>query len=127
MGHLPTAAELEAILAWQKAHVFEGGTVRMEPIRRRLPAYKAVGRPEPSVLDANWKPSPDATAAYIEAHWECETRAEARRTLRREELERLARIAEAALEVRHGMSLLTRAALGNIVSIGTGRWEEESG
>ena len=28
MGYLPTAAELEAILAWQKAHVFEGTTVR---------------------------------------------------------------------------------------------------
>ena len=121
MGHLPTAAELEAILTWQRANIFEGGTVRMEPIRRTLPAYKAVGRPEPSVLDATWKPSPDATAAYIEAHWECESRAEARQELRREELERLAGIAEAALEVRPGMSLMTRAALGNIVSVGIGR------
>ena len=121
MGYLPTAAELEAILAWQKAHVFEGTTVRMEPIRRRLPAYKAVGRAEPSVLDANWKPSPDATAAYLEAHWECESRAEARRALRRQELERLATVAKTTLPVDERLSLTTQAALGNIISIGTAR------
>ena len=121
MAHLPTPAELEAILSWQKTHILEGATVRMEPISRRLPAYKAVGRPEPSVLDANWKPSPDATAAYLEAHWECESRGEARRALRRQEMERLAQVAEAALAVRPEMSLITKAALGSIVSIGTGR------
>ena len=121
MAHLPTPAELEAILAWQKAHIFEVVTMRMEPIRRQLPAYKAVGRPEPSVLDANWKPSPDATAAYLGAHWECESRGEARRALRRQEMERLAQVAEAALAVRPEMSLITKAALGSIMSIGTGR------
>ena len=121
MAHLPTPAELEAILSWQKTHILEGATVRMEPISRRLPAYKAVGRPEPSVLDANWKPSPDATAAYLEAHWECESRVEARQALRRQELERLAGIAEAALDLRPGMSLMTRGALGNVITIGTGR------
>ena len=121
MGHLPTAAELEAILSWQKAHVFEGRTVRMEPIHRQLPTYKAVGRPEPSVLDVKWQPSLDATTAYLEAHWECESRGEARRALRRQEMERLAQVAEAALAVRPEMSLITKAALGSIVSIGTGR------
>ena len=118
MGQLPTAAELEAILAWQKAHVFEGGSVRMEPIQRQLPAYKAAGRPEPSVLDPTWKPSPEATIGYIADHWECESRGEARRALRHEELVRLARIAEKRLAVRAGLALLTKAALGNIIEIG---------
>ena len=118
MGQLPTAAELEAILAWQKAHVFEGGSVRLEPIQRPLPAYKAAGRPEPSVLDPTWKPSPEATIGYIADHWECESRGEARRALRHEELVRLARIAEKRLAVRAGLALLTKAALGNIIEIG---------
>ena len=118
MGHLPTPSELEAILAWQKAHVFDGGSVRMEPIQRPLPAYKAAGRPEPSVLDPTWKPSPEATTGYIADHWECESRGEARRVLRQQELERLAHIAEAVLAVRPDMSLVSKAALGNIIEIG---------
>ena len=118
MGHLPTPSELEAILAWQKAHVFDGGSVRMEPIQRPLPAYKAAGRPEPSVLDPTWKPSPEATIGYIADHWECESRGEARRALRREELERLAQVAARTLAMRAGLALLTQAALGNIIEIG---------
>ena len=118
MAHLPTSAELEAILAWQKAHVFEGGSVRMEPSQRLLPAYKAAGPAEMSVLDPAWKPSPAATTAYIADHWECESRGEARRELRQEELDRLARIAEKRLALREGMRLLTKAALGNIIEIG---------
>src|SRR3990167_5711609 len=118
MGHLPTPAELDAILAWQKAHVFEGGSVRMEPIQRQMPAYKAAGRPEPSVLDPIWKPTQEATIGYIADHWECESREEARRRLRQEELGRLARIAEKRLALREGMRLLTKAALGNIIEVG---------
>ena len=118
MGHLPTAAELEAILAWQKAHVFEGGSVRMEPSPRKLPAYKPAGPAEMSVLDPAWKPTPKATATYIDTHWECESRGEARRRLRQEELDRLALIAEKRLALRKGMRLLTKAALGNIIEIG---------
>src|SRR3990167_11200592 len=85
MAHLPTPAELEAILAWQKAHVFEGGSVRMEPSQRLLPAYKAAGPAEMSVLDPAWKPSPAATTAYIADHWECESRGGARGGMRGEE------------------------------------------
>ena len=118
MGHLPTAAELEAILAWQKAHVFEGGSVRMEPIQRQLPAHKEAGPVEVSVLNPAWKPTAQATATYIETHWECDSREEARRRLRQEELGRLARIAEKRLALREGMRLLTKAALGNIIEVG---------
>ncbi|MDP3703893.1 MAG: hypothetical protein Q8R78_05855 [Candidatus Omnitrophota bacterium] len=118
MAQLPTPAELEAILAWQKAHVFEGSSVRMEPSPRKLPAYKATGPAEVSVLDPAWKPTPAATAAYIAAHWECESRGEARREVRRQELERLAQVAERALELRAGLALLTQAALGNLIEIG---------
>jgi len=118
MGHLPTAAELETILAWQKAHVFEGGSVRMEPSQRELPAYKAAGPVEVSVLNPAWKPTAEATATYIETHWECESRGEARREVRRQELERLAQVAERTLALRAGLALLTKAALGNIIEVG---------
>jgi hypothetical protein len=75
----------------------------------------------PSVIPNPCDPSAEEVKAYCESHWECETRAEARYALRQEKMRALAKLAEETLPVREGMSEAGKAALGNIVAIGTGR------
>ena len=116
----PTPKEIATITAWHRANAFQGPHEPVHSAPRAEPCYGMTRfwgfASYPVPIRDPWEPSREETETL--ARFLDFPRAAARKQLKREKMEELARLAERALAVRPSMSLTTKAGLGHIVKIG---------